>query len=76
MILLISKPFEVVLPKFQHIYNLEKHEFSLNLEGIAKRMGPLRPLEVLNVFGWKSKFEAPRAFIFGTEWVPIKFNNW
>ena len=76
LILLISKPFEVVLPKFQHIYNLEKIEFSPNLEAVAQKMGPLHPLEVLNVFGGKSKSEASRAFIFSTEWVPIEVNNW
>ena len=66
-----------MLPKFQHIQNnLEKNEFSPNLEAVAQKMGPLCPLEVLNVFGRKFKSEASRAFIFGTEWVPIEVNNW
>ena len=45
LILLISKPFDVVLPKFQHAYNLEKNEFSPNLEGVAQKMGPPRPFQ-------------------------------
>ena len=39
-------------------------------------MGPPRPFEVLNVFGGKSKSNAPKAFKFGTKWVPIEVNNW
>ena len=35
-----------------------------------------RPFEVLNVFGGKSKSNAPKAFKFGTKWVPIEVNNW
>ena len=61
LILLFPKPFEVVLPKVQHIYNLGKNEFSPNLKGVAQKMGLPRPLEVLEAFGGKSKFEAPRA---------------
>ena len=76
LILLISKPFEVALPKVQHIYNLEKNEFSPNLEGVAQKMGPLCPLEGFDVFGGKSKSEAPRAFIFGAKQLPIEVNNW
>ena len=53
-----------------------RNEFSPNLEGVAQKIGLLRPLEVLNVFDGKSKSEAPRAFIFGTKWVPIEVNNW
>ena len=45
LILLISKPFDVVLPKFQHVYNLEKNEFSPNLEGVAQKMGLPRPFQ-------------------------------
>ena len=76
MILLISKPFEVALPKFQHICNLGKNEFSPNLEGVAQKMGLICPLEVFDVFGGKSKSEAARTFIFGTKWVPNEVNNW
>ena len=47
-----------------------------NLEGVALKMGLLRPLEVVDVFGKKEKSEAPRAFIFDAMWVPIKVNNW
>ena len=36
----------------------------------------LCPFEVLDVFGGKSKSKAPRAFKFGTRWVPIEVNNW
>ena len=74
LILLISKPFEVLLPKVQHIYNLGKNEFSPNLKGIAQKMCLLCPLEVFDVFGGKSKSKAPRAFIFGAKQVPIKIN--
>ena len=76
LILLISKPFEVALPKFQHICNLGKNEFSPNLEGVAQKMGPLCPLEGFDIFGEKSKFEVARAFIFGTKRVPNEVNNW
>ena len=76
LILLISKPFELGLPKVQHIYNLEKNEFSPNLEGVAQKMGPLCSLEGFDVFGRKSKFKALRAFIFSTKQVPIEVNNW
>ena len=71
LILLISKPFEVLLPKVQHIYNLGKNEFSPNLKGIAQKMCLLCPLEVFDVFGRKSKSKAPRAFKFSTKRVPI-----
>ena len=39
-------------------------------------MGLPRLFEVLDVFGGKSKSEAPRAFKFGTKWIPIEVNNW
>ena len=35
-----------------------------------------RPFEVLDVFGGKSKSEAPNAFKFGTKRVTIEVNNW
>ena len=76
LILLFSKPFEAALPKVHHVYNLEKNEFSPNLKDVAQKMCPLCPLEVFDVFGGKSKFKAPRAFIFGTKQVPIEINNW
>ena len=76
MILLISKTFEVALPKVQHICNLGKYEFSPNLKGVAQTMGLPHPLEVLEIFGRKSKFEAPRVFKFSTRWVFGKVNNW
>ena len=72
LILLISKSFEVALPKFQHIYNLGKNELSPNLEGVAQKMGLLHPFEVLNVFGGKSILLAPRAVIFGEKQVSIE----
>ena len=67
LILLISKPFEVALPKVQHIYNLWKNEFSPNLEGVAQKMSLLYPLEGFDVFGRKSKSKAPIAFKFGAK---------
>ena len=76
LILLISTPFEVALQKFQHFYNLGRNWFSPNLKGVAQKMGPPRPFEVLNVFGGKSKSNAPKAFKFSTKWVPIEVNNW
>ena len=39
-------------------------------------MDPPRPFEVLDIFGGKSKSNAPKAFKFGTKWVPIEVNNW
>ena len=39
-------------------------------------MGLLRPFGVLDVFGGKSKSEAPKAFIFGAKWVPSEVYNW
>ena len=39
-------------------------------------MGLLRPFEVLDVFGGKSKFWAPMTLIFGTKRVLIEVNNW
>ena len=44
--------------------------------GVAQKIGPLRPLEVLDTFGGKSKSEPPKAFKFGTKWVTIEVNNW
>ena len=76
LILLISKPFKVALPKFEHICNLEKYRFSPNLKGVAQKIGPPRPFEVLDAFGGKSKSKAPNAFKFSTKWVPIEVNNW
>ena len=69
-------PFEVVQQKFQHFYNLGRNEFSPNLKGVAQKLGLPRPFEVLDVFGGKSKSEAPKAFKFGAKWVPIEVNNW
>ena len=76
LILLISIPFELAQQKFQHFYNLGRNEFSPNLKGVAQKMDPLRPFEVLEIFGGKSKSNAPKAFKFGTKWVPIEVNNW
>ena len=76
LILLISKLFEVALPKVQHIYNLEKNEFSPSLKGVAQKMCLLCPLEVFDVFGRISKSKVPRAFIFGTKRIPNEVNNW
>ena len=43
---------------------------------MGQKIGPLRLLEVLDAFGGKSKSEPPKAFKFGTKWVPIEVNNW
>ena len=52
-----------------------RNEFSSNFKGVTQKIGPLRPLEVLDAFGSKSKSEPPRAFKFVTKWTPIKVNN-
>ena len=39
-------------------------------------MDPPRPFEVLDIFGEKSKSNAPKVFKFGTKRVPIEVNNW
>ena len=39
-------------------------------------MDPPRPFEVLDIFGGKSKSDAPKVFKFGTQRVPIEVNNW
>ena len=39
-------------------------------------MDPPRPFEVLDIFGGKSKSNAPKVFKFGTKRVPIEVNNW
>ena len=74
--LLISIPFEEEQKKFQHFYNLGRNEFSPNLKGVAQKMDPPRPFEVLDIFGGKSKSNAPKVFKFGTKRVPIEVNNW
>ena len=47
-----------------------------NLKSVAQTMEQPRPLEVLDIFVRKSKFEAPRVFIFGAKRLPIEVNNW
>ena len=64
LILLISIPFEVVQQKLQHLYNLGRNEFSPNLKGVAQKMDPPRPFEVLDIFGGKSKTDASIVFCF------------
>ena len=39
-------------------------------------MDPPRPFEVLDIFGGKSKSNAPKVFKFGTKRVTIEVNNW
>ena len=43
---------------------------------MAQKIGLPRPFYISDIFGGKSKKEAPRAFIFGAKWVPIEVNNW
>ena len=76
LILLISKPFDVVLPKFQHVYNLEKNEFSPNLEGVAQKMGPPRPFQFWTSQGRGSLLRWAMPFKFCTKRVPIEVNKW
>ena len=56
LILPNSKPLEISLPKFQYFYNYKIYDFSPNLKVVAQKLGPPRPLEVLNFFGGKLKF--------------------
>ena len=74
--LLNWKLLEISQQKFQHFYNLERNEFSPNLKGVAQKLGPPRPFEVLDAFSGKSKSKAPNAFKFCAKWVPIEVNNW
>ena len=74
--MLNPKPFEIAQQKLQHFYNYVRNEFSPNFKGIAQKLGPPRPFEVLDVFGGKSKFWAPMTLIFGTKRVFIEVNNW
>ena len=74
--LLNPKPFEMALQKLQHFYNLERNEYSPNFKGVAQKLGLPWPLEVLDVFGGKSKFWAPMTLIFGTKRLFIEVNNW
>ena len=76
LILLISIPCEVAQQKFQHFYNYARNEFSPSLKGVAQKMDPPHPFEVLDIFGGKSKSNAPKAFKFSTKRVPIEVNNW
>ena len=75
LFLLNQEPLEISKQKIQEFYNLGGNIFSPNLEGVAQKMGLLPPLEVLDVFGGKSKSEAHRAFIFGAKRVPTKVHN-
>ena len=43
---------------------------------VAQKLGMPGPFDVLEIFVGKSKYWAPRIFIFGIERVPIEFNNW
>ena len=63
------KPLEISQQKFQHFFNLERYEFSQNLEDVAQKLGLPRPSEVLDIFGRKSKFWAPETLIFCTKRV-------
>ena len=74
--LLNWKLFEISQQKFQHFYNWGRNEFSPNLKGVAQKLGPPRPFEVLDAFGGKSKSKAPNTFKFDTKWVPIEVDNW
>ena len=46
------------------------------MKGVTQKMDPSRPFEVLDIFGGKSKSDAPKVFKFGTKQVPIEVNNW
>ena len=38
------------------------NDFSPNLKGVAQKIGPLHPFEVLDTFGGKSKSKPPKDF--------------
>ena len=46
------------------------------MKGVTQKIDLLRPLEVLDAFGGKSKSEPPKALKFITKWVTIEVNNW
>ena len=70
------KQLEISLQKFQHTYNSCKNGFWQNLEGVAQKLNLPHPFDVFNGFGRKSKFCAPRTFIFNTKQVLIEFDSW
>ena len=74
--LISQKWFEISAPNFHQLLTSIGTRFVLNLKGIAHLKRLPCPFEVLEVFGWKFKFKAPKAFIFGAKRVPIKVNNW
>ena len=76
LILLISIPFEIAQQKLQHFYNYRINDFSPNLKGVAQKIGLPCPFEVLDIFGGKSKSDAPKVFKFGTKQILIELNNW
>ena len=47
-----------------------------NLKNVAQNLDLPRQFEVLDIFGGKSKSEAPRPIKICTKRVPIKINNW
>ena len=67
--LILLKPFEIALQKFQHIYNSGRNEFSPNLEGVAQKLDMPRPFDVFDTFGGKFKSKAPSALKFCTKRV-------
>ena len=62
--------------KFLHFFSYVRNQFSPNLKGVAQKLALPCPFEVLDVFGRKSKSEAPRALKFDTKLVSIKINIW
>ena len=46
------------------------------MEGVAQKLNLPRPFDVFDGFGGKSKFCAPKTFIFGAKRVPIELKNW
>ena len=62
--LLNWKLLEISQQKFQHFYNLGRNEFSPNSKGVAQKLGPPRPFEVLDIFNFQKLF----LYVVGDTW--------
>ena len=53
LILLNLRSLEILLPKFQYLYNYDRNDSLPNFEDVAQNLGLLRPFQVLDVFWWE-----------------------
>ena len=65
-----------IITKISAYLQFMKKRILWKFGGVAQKLNLPRPFEVLDVFGGKSKSEAPNAFKFGTKRVTIEVNNW